>query len=54
MPLRRPSPLRSWKALANKEEALERAEIEIEIEIVHSKPENWTGGHLSGHSTLVI
>jgi hypothetical protein len=26
-------------------------EIVIEIEIVQSEPANWTGGHLSGHST---
>jgi hypothetical protein len=26
-------------------------EIEVEVEIVHSEPANWTGGHLSGHST---
>jgi hypothetical protein len=24
---------------------------QIEIEIVHNEPANWTGGHLSGHST---
>jgi hypothetical protein len=24
---------------------------EIKIEIVHNEPVNWTGGHLSGHST---
>jgi hypothetical protein len=29
----------------------EGGKIEVEIEIVHNEPANWTGGHLSGHST---